>query len=185
MLTWSANKYDVVLCCLNIVYNCITVSGVITIQNRRILTEIRKLQEWEPEKKFVLESWSTFGTLRGCIRGRIFPEKDPYCFASLRIEIKLPVEYPFKLPQSRILDPIYHPNIMTDGEHCCCWGFNPDSWRPTTSLIDIIKAILRIVNSYDSNHYNNLKAFNEYQNHYEQFYEKALRCALHYGRRRY
>ena len=49
-------------------------------------------------RKFILESWSAFDTTS---------EKDPYCFASFMIEIKLSLGYPFQLSKARIIDRIY------------------------------------------------------------------------------
>ena len=83
-------------------------------------------------KKFVLESWLTLDMTADrqsddktihCIRGRVFPERDPYCFASFLVEIKLPPEYPFKKPQATILDPIYNPNFMktASSSYRYCW----------------------------------------------------------------
>jgi ubiquitin-protein ligase len=123
------------------------------------------------------------------IRGRIFPEKDPYCFASFLIQIKLPSEYPFKMPDVIILDPIYHPNVRKDGSHChCCgyWGLDgAERWKPTTPLIEIIKAVINTIDSPHFKHPQNEECANEYQNNYETFYEKALQYTSEYGRPRY
>lgn len=120
------------------------------------------------------------------ILGRIFPDKDPYCFASFLIEIKLPEEYPFKRPDARIVDRMYHPDVEKGGMHASHWNVDFDSsWRPTSSLVDFIKCILKVIN-LDSNsiHYTNTEVGIEYQNHHDQFYEKALQCTLTYGRPR-
>ena len=152
------------------------------------MNEFKKLIEWEPQKKFLLDSWpiiSGFPTysLSHLIRGRIFPEKDPYCFASFMIEIRLSPEFPFKLPTARIVDRMYHPNINDDGSHCCEWGFSSDSWCSTFSLVEFIEGVLKVIN-LDFDHNSNPEVTDEYQNQYEKFYEKALQYTLTYGRLR-
>ncbi len=173
-------------------------SGSISLSNydfqcKRIYNELNKIKNWESEKKFILEYGSIFGKQKsvqnlnnaGIIRGRILPEKDPYCFASFLIEIKFPSEYPFKMPEIRFLDPIYHINIMNNGKLCCCWGREYDTYLPTTSLVDFIKSLIETVNRPDLNRCTDSERATEYQNNYEAFYEKALRCTLNTGRPRY
>ena len=156
--------------------------------NKRLLTELRKLIEWESEKKFILDSWpftSGFPTyeMSHLIRGRIFPDKDPYRFASFLIEIDLSLEFPFKPPMVRIVDRIYHPYIKENGGLCCKWEFDFDAWRPTTSIVDSIKHVLKVIN-LDCDHSHHSEVAIEYHNDYEKFYEKALQCTLTYGRPR-
>ncbi len=122
------------------------------------------------------------------IRGRILPEKEPYCSASFLIEIEVPSEYPFKMPQVIILDPMYHPNVREDGNHCkCCgyWGLEDRVWKPTTYIIEIIKAVINTIDSPHVEHPQNQECANEYQNNYEKFYEKALQYTLKHGRPRH
>lgn len=153
-----------------------------------------QLKAWESEKQFILEHWSTFSTTDDrqtqntvvpVIRGRIFPRNDPYCFASFRIEIKLPVEYPFKPPEAIILDRIYHPNIRDNGRHCCCWGFDYSGWTPAIQLIDFIKGIIRVIDNIDLDSHCDKTRAAEYEHNYEQFYEKALRCTIDHGQPRF
>ena len=48
--------------------------------------------------------------------GRILPTAFPWNETALKIEIKLPEKYPVDPPNVRILTPIHHPNVLTDGE---------------------------------------------------------------------
>ncbi len=126
-----------------------------------------------------------YGTDTAIIRGLILPEKDPYCLASFLIEIRLPSEYPFKMPEMVILDPIYHPNVKENGMHCCCWGLpGGDEWKPTTSLIECIKALIHTIDYIGSQHFTFNACGNEYIINYQKFYEKALEYTLKYGRPR-
>ena len=164
-----------------------------SFRHKRICHDIIKLKKWESEKKFILEHGSTSGMEKSAqnsnethiIYGRILPEKEPYCFASFLIEIKLPPEYPFRMPQITLIDPIYHINIMDDGRLCCCWGTAYDTFQPATSLVDIIKSFIEAINRPNLNHCTDPSRASEYQSNYENFYEKALRLTLNKGRPRY
>jgi ubiquitin-protein ligase len=125
-----------------------------------------------------------YGTDGPVIRGRIFPEKDPYCFASFLIQIEISPNYPSKMPETFILDRIYHPNVREDGQPCC-WRFNHEKWQPTTTLIEFIKAIIHTIDNPHLEHLQNVECANEYRSNYEKFYEKALQYTLKYGRPRH
>jgi len=173
-------------------------------RNKRLFMEIMQLKQWESEKKFMLENCSFFDTDKSSasfnnerpsqyfcktnmpvILGRILPEKDPYCFASFRIQIKIPPEYPFKVPEAIILDPIYHPHVQKNGEHCCCWGFNEERWQPAIMLVDFIMGVIKVIDNPDLEYHCNKELADEYRNNYEKFYKKALQCTLNKGRPRY
>lgn len=163
-----------------------------SIRNRRICTEFMKLKKWESEKKIILEYGLASDIQKSMqnwnepfnIYARILPEKDPYCLASFLIEIKLPPEYPFAMPQITFIDPIYHINIMNDGRLCCCWG-TAATFRPTTSLVDLLNSFIEAVNRPTIDHCTDSNRSIEYQDNYEQFYEKALQLTLNKGRPRY
>jgi ubiquitin-protein ligase len=117
--------------------------------------------------------------------GRIFPKSDPYCLASFRIEIKIPLDYPFKAPDGYFLDPIYHPMVGSGGRHCCCWGFGPDSWLPRKSIVDYITGMINAIDYIDQwNGHGDSYRYFEYSNNYSVFYEKALQSVFRYGQSR-
>jgi ubiquitin-conjugating enzyme E2 T len=123
------------------------------------------------------------------IQGRILPQREPYCYASFLIEIKLLPGYPFQAPELIFLDPIYHPNVDEFGRHCCCWGYSCDEkWTPTTPLIALILTVLHVIdNGPDPGHCigTGSQLMVEYQSNYLKFYKKALEHTLLYGRPRY
>ena len=104
------------------------------------------------------------------IYGRIFPTKDPYCFASFRIEIRVSIGYPF-------LDLIYHSAVQRDSGRCCFCNFKKQH-KPTTSLVDVLNIVS---SSYPLEHCNDNTITNLYCNNYEQFYKTALEYTLKYG----
>ena len=116
------------------------------------------------------------------IRGRIFPQIYPYCLASFLVEIKILPEFPFKIPEARILDRIYHPKVDERGDHCCCWEF---IWRPTSQLIDFIESMISVIDNVNLEDHGDKIRTVEYEHNYDEFYKKALRYTLDYGRPRF
>ncbi|UJR17471.1 hypothetical protein I4U23_004366 [Adineta vaga] len=127
---------------------------------RCLRIEIQNLQSFELENKFILDvSPSTlfsdgynlpprFNNSKitrrrsqpgvTIILDRILPQIDPYCHASFLIEIALPQEYPFKVPEITCLDRLYHSQVKTSGKLCACEnGFRytkRGDFNPTTKL---------------------------------------------------
>lgn len=157
------------------------------------MKQIVQVKESESQKKFILDYWSLFTTTNDrqsqksvvpFIRGRILPQKDPYCLSSLLVEMKFPFGYPLKPPAVRILHPIYHPNFRENGTHFC-WEYNYITWNPHIQLTTFIEGIIQMIDNVDVHSYCHGTRTSEYINNYEQYYEKALRCALDYGRPRF
>lgn len=49
------------------------------------------------------------------IIGRILPHSDIYKQHAFKIEIRIPLAYPFSPPEVRVITPIYHPNVGNNG----------------------------------------------------------------------
>jgi ubiquitin-protein ligase len=179
--------------------------------SKRLLSELQDLEQWESENTFILHAnpiafvgnsqpparFNNTTTIQRFHRkddmviiGRVLPKSEPYCRASFLIAMTLSNEYPFKPPGVAILDPIYHPRVITPDKGCCCWDFLcPEGrWSVTTSLKDVVKAVIRVIDNIDSlnehSHCVNNECDEEYRNNYQMFYEKALELTLSYGRPR-
>ncbi|CAF4918954.1 unnamed protein product, partial [Rotaria sp. Silwood2] len=128
--------------------------------NRRILMELarlRDLESYDPPDKFIVDEpilgeppLDINGSI--IIRGRIFPISQPFNQAAFQIELKLPPQYPFTAPQARFITPIYHPNVSEAGEICPETINLGNSWRPTTHLTDVVKAIVKLIDNPDLDH---------------------------------
>ena len=127
-----------------------------------------------------------YGANTTFIQGRILPQSKPYCHASFLIEIILPPAYPFKEPEVIIRDPIYHVNVDDSGRNCCCCGFLHNvGYKPTTTLTELIEAVIHVIDNPDYSHSRNPQLSAEYQDDYQTFYKKALKLTLLCGRPRY
>ncbi|CAF1114169.1 unnamed protein product [Rotaria magnacalcarata] len=80
------------------------------------------------------------------IAGRILPTADIYKEGAYRLEMKFSSEYPFKPPEVRFTTPIYHLNVDKDGLVCIPILRATEDWTANTSLADVVKAIVDIIN---------------------------------------
>lgn len=76
------------------------------------------------------------------IHGRILPTSDIYNRSAFEVQLKVPIEYPFKPPEIEMVTPIYHPNIAAEGKICIPMLRSTDRWKSTNSLIDVVNGII-------------------------------------------
>jgi Ubiquitin-conjugating enzyme len=55
--------------------------------------------------------------------------------------VTFPDDYPAKPPECRFNPPLFHPNIWPEGDICLSILNVEKSWRPTISMIDILKGL--------------------------------------------
>ena len=119
-------------------------------------------------------------------QGRILPQSEPYCRASFLIQITLPQEYPFKIPEFIFLDPIYHPNVDDSGRHCCDCAFQAlEKYTPARDLANFIEDIIHNIDNPSSFHECRNLRVKEYHEDPTAFHHKALEHTREYGRTRY
>lgn len=80
-------------------------------------------------------AWSA--TIRG-------PAGSPYAGGTFRLDIRFPVEYPFKPPRVNFQTQIYHPNINADGG--ICLDILKDQWSPALTVTKVLLSISSLLN---------------------------------------
>jgi ubiquitin-protein ligase len=135
--------------------------------NKRLITEITKLKalstNTDSSVKFLLDKSpvddqsggsraGASNSTQNVILGRILPTSHIYNQAAYQIEIKLPAEFPFKPPEVRFVTPIYHPNVDEQGKICVDLLNSSETWKPTTPLVDVVKAVVDLIDSPKIDH---------------------------------
>ncbi|CAF1582970.1 unnamed protein product [Rotaria sp. Silwood1] len=165
--------------------------------NKRLLTEITKLKALSTNNdsssvKFLLDKSpvdDTTGGSRGgasnsthnIILGRILPTSNIYNQAAYQIEIKLPAEFPFKPPEVRFITNIYHPNVDEQGKICVDLLNSNETWKPTTPLVDVVKAVVELIDNPKIDHALNAEIASEYTSNKAEFDRKALALVKKHG----
>ncbi|CAF4817488.1 unnamed protein product [Rotaria sp. Silwood1] len=159
-----------------------TASGV----SKRIIVEIEKLRALaennDPSSvKFLLDQSPVNNPGTNIILGRICPQSEIYNQAAFQIELKLPAEYPHKAPGVRFTTPIYHPNVSDDGKVCIEMFGSSGSYKPTTTLVDIVNAVVDRIDKPDSDHVLNQDIATEYLSNRAVFDQKASEMVKKHG----
>lgn len=127
----------------------------------RIMREVDALEKLrngsDPlDLKFLLDQSPVTNPSSNIILGRILPNSDIFNQAAFQIEIKLPAGYPFTGPAVRCVTPIYHPNVGETHEICLAMLTSGETFKPTTSLTDIVRAVVHLIDNPDLDHALNL-----------------------------
>jgi ubiquitin-protein ligase len=162
---------------------------------KRISIEVQKLQQ-DVKNLFILDvapavdisadlNGTDVASSVSCdkviIEGRILPTAEPYCQRSFRVKFTLPKSYPFDPPTLYFLDPIYHPNIDSDGKICLPSLNEHDCYKPKMSLSDFIIEAEGLFTDPSHRHVINRRASIDYANDRVEFNRKALELVLRYG----
>jgi ubiquitin-protein ligase len=67
-------------------------------------------------------------------QGLIVPDAAPFNKGAFRIDIRFPLDYPFKPPKVTFKTKIYHPNVDEKGQ-VCLPIIQPENWKPATRTI--------------------------------------------------
>ena len=73
----------------------------------------------------------------------IGPESTPYEGGIFNLEIKFPVEYPFKPPKITFITKVYHCNINNSGG--ICLDLLKDSWSPAINISKLLLCICSLL----------------------------------------
>ena len=69
----------------------------------------------------------------------IGPSDSPYAGGLFRLEMKFPIDYPFKPPTVTFLTKVYHPNI--NGSGGICLDILKDQWMPSLTIGKVLLSI--------------------------------------------
>ena len=71
------------------------------------------------------------------------PDDSPYQGGVFELDIRFPIEYPFKPPKIVFLTKIYHPNINNVG--IICLDILKDKWSPALTITKVLLSICSLL----------------------------------------
>ncbi|KAL5233870.1 hypothetical protein ACI65C_001280 [Semiaphis heraclei] len=103
------------------------------------------------------------------------PKDSPYENGIFKLQIELPVKYPFEPPRVTFITPVYHPNIDSGGRICLDILKMPPSgaWKPLINIEGVLVAIFNLMNCPNPNDPLVLDIAKEFKNDKETFESKA------------
>lgn len=69
----------------------------------------------------------------------IGPKDSPYEGGLFKLEIRFPIDYPFKPPNVKFITKVYHPNINSNGGICI--DILKDQWSPSLTIDKVLLCI--------------------------------------------
>lgn len=115
------------------------------------------------------------------IVGLIYPKSNIYNQRAFRIEMVLTQTYPMDPPKIRFLTPVYHPNVGKDGSFCTELLQKQCSWTPTTSLVDVLNAVVKHIDEPNLDYAVSVELGRQYRENPVEFQNAANDYVLKHG----
>ena len=90
------------------------------------------------------------------------PEESPFAGGLFFLDIRFPVDYPFKPPKIYFITKIYHPNINQNGSICV--DFLKDNWSPALTIPKILLSLSSLLFDADPDDSLMPEISNQYKN---------------------
>ncbi|EFA86646.1 hypothetical protein PPL_00447 [Heterostelium album PN500] len=114
----------------------------------------------------------------------IGPESTPYHKGVFKLEIIMPMRYPFEPPKVKFITPIYHPNVDNQGRICLDTLNMPPKgvWAPSLNLLTVLSTIRLLMS--EPNPYDPLMQdiTDEFKNNHPQFLRTAEQWTKKYAK---
>eukprot|EP00756_Hemistasia_phaeocysticola_P049228 Hpha_TRINITY_DN23678_c0_g1::TRINITY_DN23678_c0_g1_i1::g.57641::m.57641/K06689/UBE2D, UBC4, UBC5; ubiquitin-conjugating enzyme E2 D len=115
-------------------------------------------------------------TWRGCIEG---PPGTPYAGGEFMVDIRIPMDYPFKPPKVQFQTKLYHPNVNVQGYFSL--DILNDSWSPALTIGKVMLAIHNLLKNPEPDHPMVPEISLKMQRDPEAFRETAQQWTLKYA----
>ncbi|KAG1450916.1 hypothetical protein G6F46_002108 [Rhizopus delemar] len=112
------------------------------------------------------------------------PPDTPYEKGLFKLDIQIPLKYPFEPPQIRFKTLIYHPNI-DDGGRICADILKTGGWKPALNLSTTLISLSQLLAHPNPDDPLDADIAKEYHLDYPQFKQKAIQYTEKYATREY
>ena len=144
----------------------------------RVQKELKMIYEEPPPGISAWASGDSLSELEAIICGA---EGTPYASGRFRLQLSMPVRYPFEPPKVQFVTPIYHPNIDSAGRICLDTLNLPPkgAWKPSLNISTVLSSLQLLMSEPNPDDGLMVDITSQYIN------DRALfeRCAIEHTRR--
>lgn len=108
------------------------------------------------------------------------PPGTPYENGHFIVEIKIPLEYPFKPPIMKFLTKVYHPNISSQ-TGAICVDILRDQWSPILTMKSCIISLQSLLQSPEPSNPQDAQVAGHYMNDFADFEKTAKEWTIKYA----
>jgi ubiquitin-conjugating enzyme E2 D/E len=113
---------------------------------RRIQRELTELKSDPPSNCSAGPEGDDIYTWKATIMG---PSDSPYQGGVFFLNIKFPVDYPFKSPKIQFITKVFHPNVSSEG--AICLDILKDAWSPALTISKVLLSISSLLTDPNPN----------------------------------
>ncbi|CEI87352.1 hypothetical protein RMCBS344292_01769 [Rhizopus microsporus] len=144
---------------------------------KRLQKELRSLEREPPPGITCYPKEDDITQLEAYIKG---PPDTPYEKGLFKLDIQIPLKYPFEPPQIRFKTLIYHPNIDDSGR-ICADILKTGGWKPALNLSTTLISLSQLLAHPNPDDPLDADIAKEYYIDYPQFKQKAEEYTLKYA----
>jgi ubiquitin-conjugating enzyme E2 D len=134
-------------------------------RNPRLQKELKLINEKESDNVSAGPVNDDITHWRGIIIG---PTDTPYANEIMELNIVFPIDYPYKPPHIKFVNPIWHPNVNPDTGDICL-DILKDNWSPALNITKVLMSISSLLEDPNPEDPYNCEAANEYKKHTKLF----------------
>lgn len=102
----------------------------------------------------------------------IGPMDTPYASQIMNLDIVFPIDYPFKAPHIKFIQPIWHPNVCKKSGEICL-DILKENWSPALKILQVLISISSLLNDPNPSSPLNGTAAKEFVNDKQAFNNKV------------
>lgn len=144
--------------------------------SKRIQRELLELKSDPPSNCSAGPEGSDIYVWKATIMG---PADSPYQGGVFFLDIRFPVDYPFKSPKVKFITKVFHPNISSDGS--ICLDILKDAWSPALTISKVLLSISSLLTDPNPNDPLVGDIARMYINNREQYNKNALEWTQKYA----